>query len=318
MQVWQAAFVAYHNGNIMISVAAPPAQHSRIPYVDATSMKVAMSGPLPTCTISRASRAATRGIDMPVEALAKNDGVRGCKGEERNGETVLKEGTRTYESFHQHAGALSNKSRAPLMDLSKLTAEEHERWKKARARKYSASARQRRLDREQDLRDQVEISSVFRVLVEAAPDAVLLLSPDERARILFANDQCGHFLRLESPTPKGQALVGQSLWEWMDAQDKAAVVAAIGVCIFCKGATRRVHCTLYSPRSPFALQPRVAMQQQGHQEPQHYQQQWQRQQEAIRADITFRSSERGLVVFMRPDKRRWVAKQQQDAKQQHK
>jgi hypothetical protein len=141
-----------------------------------------------------------------------------------------------------------------------------------------------------------------KVLVEAAPDAILLLSPDERARILFANDQCGHLLQLDSSKPKGQALVERSLWEWMNAQDKAAVVAAIGVCVFCKGATRRLQCTLYSPRSPFALQPRVAMQQQGHQEPQHYHQQWQRQQEAIRADLTFRSSERGLVVFMRPDK----------------
>ena len=109
-------------------------------------------------------------------------------------------GTRTYESFQHHASA-----------LSKLTAKEQERWKKARARRYSASARQRRSDREQDLRNQVEISSVFQVLVEAAPDAVLLLSRDERARILFANDQCGHLLRLDSSKPKGQALVERSL-----------------------------------------------------------------------------------------------------------
>ena len=65
-----------------------------------------------------------------------------------------------------------------------------------------------------------------------APDAILLLSPDERARILFANDQCGHLLQLDSSKPKGQALVERSLWEWMNAQDKAAVVAAIGVCVF--------------------------------------------------------------------------------------
>ena len=83
----------------------------------------------------------------------------------------------------------------------------------------------------------------------------------------------------------------------MDVQDKAVVVAAMGVCLFCKDAMRRVHCTLYSPGSPFALQPREAMQQ--HQDPQHYQQQ---QQETVRADLTFRSSERGVVVFMRPDK----------------
>jgi hypothetical protein len=126
---------------------------------------------------------------------------------------------------------------------------------------------------------------------------ILLLSPDERARILFANDQCGPLLQLDSVRSKGQALVRRSLWEWMNAQDKADVVAAIGVCIFCKDATRRVHCTLSSPGSPYALQPREAMQQ--HQDPQHYQQQ---QQETVRADLTFRSSERGVVVFLRPEK----------------
>jgi PAS domain-containing protein len=148
---------------------------------------------------------------MPVDALAKGDGVSARKGEARNGEAMLKEGTRTYESFQHHASALPSKTRAPRMDLSKLTAKEQERWEKARARRYSALARQRRSDRAQDLRNQVEISSIFQVLVEAAPDAVLLLSRDERARILFANDQCGHLLRLDSSKPKGQALVGRSL-----------------------------------------------------------------------------------------------------------
>jgi hypothetical protein len=81
---------------------------------------------------------------MPVDALAKSDGVSARKGEARNGEAVLKEGTRTYESFQHHASA-----------LSKLPAKEQERWKKARARRYSALARQRRSDREQDLRNQV-------------------------------------------------------------------------------------------------------------------------------------------------------------------
>ena len=152
----------------------------------------------------------------------------------------------------------------------------------------------------QDLRDQVETLSISQVLIEAAPDAVLLLSPDGQARILFVNDRCSHLLWPGSLGSKGQALVGQSLWEWMDAQDKAAVVAAIGVCVFCKNATRRVHCTLYSPASCFVLQPGGAIQQQNHQEPpQHYQQQ---HQETIKADLTFRSSERGLVVFMRLDK----------------
>jgi hypothetical protein len=174
---------------------------------------------------------------MPVGALAKSGGVRGHKGEERNGEEQWKEGTRTHETLRLQANSSSIKRRAPRTDLSKLTAEEQERWKKAQARQYSASARQRQVARVQGLRDKVQALGIFEVLVEAAPDAVLLLSPDGWARILFANDQSSHLLRPAPSGANGEALVGRSLWEWMDAQDKAAFVAAIGICIFCKDAT---------------------------------------------------------------------------------
>ena len=156
--------------------------------------------------------------------------------------------------------------------------------------------------REQDLRDKVLTLSIFQVLVEAAPDAILLLSPDGCARILFVNEQGSHLLRPASSGVKGQTLVGRSLWEWMDAQDKAAVVAAIGICIFCKDATRRVQCTLHSPCSPLALQPGGAMQHHGQEKFQYHRGQQRQKQEGIKMDLTLRSSERGLVVFMRPDK----------------
>jgi len=260
--------------------------------------------PSATVTINRTHTAATpRGLAMPAGALHKGDWMGGHTAEERNGDEQWKEGLNTYETLCLQVSSSSVQRCAPRTDLSKLTAAEQARWKKARARQYSALARQRQMDREQDLRDQVETLSIFQVLVKAAPDPVLLLSPDGRACILFANDQCGHLLRLGSLGMKGQSLVGRSLWEWMDAQDKAAAVAAMGVCLFCKDATRRVRYTFYSPRSPFALQPGGATQQQENQEPQYYQQLWQQQQEAIRADLTFRSSERGLVVFMRASKR---------------
>jgi len=156
--------------------------------------------------------------------------------------------------------------------------------------------------REQDLRDKVLTLSIFQVLVEAAPDAVLLLSLDGRARILFVNEQGSHLLRPASSGVKGQTLVGRSLWEWMDAQDKAAVVAAIGVCIFCKDATRKVQCTLQRPCSPLALQPGGgAMQHHGQEEFQYNRRQQRQKQEGIKMDLTLRSSEGGLVVFMRPD-----------------
>ena len=304
----QPAFATHMKGT---NEAAAPLRHYKkikISCLHHAGAAVATTATLPLATVSSVSRtrnaAKPTGLAILAGALATSNvrEVSGRKGKERNEEAVWTERTMTYESFHHQASALPNKRRAPRMDLSKLTAEEQERWIKARARQYSASARQRQSDRMQDLRDQLEISRVFQVLVDAAPDAVLLLSPDERARILFANDQCGHLLRLDYSNPEGQALVGRSLWEWMNAHDKAAVVAAIGVCLLCKDATRREHCTFHNPTSSFALQPRVVMQQQAHQGPQHYHQQWQRQQEIIRADLTFCSSERGVIVFMRPDK----------------
>jgi hypothetical protein len=65
------------------------------------------------------------------------------------------------------------------------------------------------------------------------------------------NDQCGHLLRLDSSKPKGQALVGRSLWEWMDVQDKAVVVAAMGVCLFLQGRDETGALHPLQPRLPF-------------------------------------------------------------------
>ena len=297
----QTAIVAHMKGTT--EAAAPLRYYKKIKIScldHAGAASVAMTASLPSATvaISRAHTAATlKGLAVPAGALYNGDGTGG----HRIGEVAWKAGTITCESHHHQATALS-KRRAPRTDLSKLTADELERRKRAQARQYSASARRRQVDREQDLRDQVKTLSIFQVLTEAAPDAVLLLSPDGRARILFVNDRCSQLLWPGSLGAKGQALVGRSLWEWMDAQDKAALIGAIGVCIFCKDATRRVQCTFHSLWSPFALQSGGAMQQQGNQGAQHYRQTWQQEREAIRADLTLRSSERGLVIFMRPDK----------------
>lgn len=243
---------------------------------------------------------------MPTDALSKSGGMGGYTGEERNGEEQWKERTMTYETLRLQANSSSIKRRAPRTDLSKLTAEEQERWKKAQARQYSrqysASARERQVVREQDLRDKVQTLSIFQVLVEAAPDAVLLLSPDGRACILFVNDQGSQLLWPASSGVKEEALVGRSLLEWMDAQGKAAFVAAIGICIFCKDVTRRVQCILHSPCSPLVLQRGGQMQYYEREELEHHQEQQQQKQEAVRADLTLRSTERGLVVYIRPRK----------------
>jgi len=183
----------------------------------------------------------------------------------------------------QHSNYQQRKRRAPRTDLSKLTAEEQTNWKKARARQYSALARQRQVEKEVELKEKVETLSMFQVLVKAAPDAVLLLSPDVRARILFVNDRCGQLLKLPLWRGEEQTLVGRCLWEWMNGRDKEAVVAAIGKCVLSKDMTRLVQVTLCPPPLP----PSVSVQ----------------QQEPMRVDLTLRSSERGLVLFLRPEGR---------------
>jgi hypothetical protein len=145
------------------------------------------------------------------------------------------------------------------------------------------------VEKEVELKEKVEVLSMFQVLVKAAPDAVLLLSPDVRARILFVNDRCGQLLRLPLWGGEEQPLVGRCLWEWMNERDKAAVVAAIGKCILSKDMTMLVQVTIRPPSLPPSVGAAVQQQQQ------------QQQQPAMVVDLTLRSSERGLVLFLRPE-----------------
>ena len=213
--------------------------------------------------------------------VAGNDSGRSSHGEAKSNEEQ-------EEDNHRRSNYLNRKRRAPRADLSKLTAEEQTRWKRAKARQYSASARRRQAEKEEDLRDTVEGLSIFRVLIKAAPDGVLLLSPGMRARILFVNDRCSKLLRLPLWGGGEQPLVGRCLWEWMDAADKATVVAAIGKSTSCSDDTQhQVRCTLRCPCS--ATQQRQQQQQQGGM--------------PVKVMLTFRLSERGLVLFIRPEVR---------------
>jgi len=179
-------------------------------------------------------------------------------------------------------------------DLSKLTTEEQTRWKRAKARQYSASARRRHAEREGKLRDTVKALSIYRVLIKAAPDAVLLLSYGVQARILFANDRCSKLLRLPLWGREKQSLVGRCLWEWMDAADKATVVAAIATGTSCSDTQHLVRCTLRSPSS-------VAQQKQQQQQQQREQHKLDQQQRPMKVELTLSSINRGLIIFLRPE-----------------
>ena len=211
------------------------------------------------------------------------------KGEEEQEETQKEEwrAKEVCESNHRHSNYFNRKRRAPRIDVSKLTAEWQTRWKRAKARQYSAVARRRQAEIEDELRETVEALSIFRVLIKAAPDAVLLLSPCVQARILFANDRCSKLLRLPLWGGEEQPLVGRCLWEWMDAMDKATVVAAIATCTSCSDKQHLVRCILRSPSSGAQQQ----------------QQQQQQQRKPLKVVLTFRLSERGVVLFIRPGRR---------------
>jgi hypothetical protein len=224
--------------------------------------------------------------------VAENESRRSSRGEDKSEEEQQEQqgeewqAKEVYGSNHHHSHYLNRKRRAPRTDLSKLTAEEQTRWKRAKARQYSASARRRQAEKEEELRDTVEALSIFGVLIKAAPDAVLLLSPGVQARILFANDRCSNLLRLPLWGGEKQPLVGRCLWEWMDAADKATVVAAIATGTSCSDAQHLVRCTLRSPSSPAQQQ-----------------QQQQQQRKPVKVMLTFRLCERGVVLFIRPEGR---------------
>jgi hypothetical protein len=196
-----------------------------------------------------------------------------------------------HKPKHRHSNYLTRKRRAPRTDLSKLTAEEQTSLKRAKARRYSDSARRRQAEKEEELRDMVEALSIFQVLIKAAPDGVLLLSSSVGVRILFTNDRCSKLLRLPLRGGGEQPLVGRCLWEWMDVMDKATVVAAMATGTSCSDGTQHhVRCTLRSPLSAAQHQ-------------QHQHQQKQQQGMLVKVIVTFRLSERGLVLFIRPEGR---------------
>jgi len=122
----------------------------------------------------------------------------------------------------------------------------------------------------------------------------LLLSYGVQARILFANDRCSKLLRLPLWGREKQSLVGRCLWEWMDAADKATVVAAIATGTSCSDTQHLVRCTLRSPSS-------VAQQKQQQQQQQREQHKLDQQQRPMKVELTLSSINRGLIIFLRPE-----------------
>ncbi len=69
--------------------------------------------------------------------------------------------------------------------LTSLSHEEKMERRKERARVYSHIARRRQEGFLKDLNADVDHLAIFETLVEEAPDAIFVLSPDPEGRILF-------------------------------------------------------------------------------------------------------------------------------------
>jgi PAS domain-containing protein len=90
--------------------------------------------------------------------------------------------------------------------LSTLTAEEKLERRKERARMYSHIARKRQESNLRELKAEVESLTVYRLMVEEAPDMVVVLSPDIESRFLFVNSVFARVLNVTAANLLGRCV----------------------------------------------------------------------------------------------------------------
>ncbi len=120
-----------------------------------------------------------------------------------------------------------------------LSAEERTLRRKEQARKYSQQARQRQEAQTKELKEQVATLLVYQDIVENAPDLVMVISPDDQGRILFAN---AAFARLVHTEPS--LLLGLSLWTIVHHDDHPAIAQMMGSMITTTPVPGHVVCRL--------------------------------------------------------------------------
>ncbi len=145
------------------------------------------------------------------------------------------------EVFDQlQQGSTRSARRARREVLTMLTAEEKIERRKERAKAYSALARKRQESNMKELALELERLNVYRLLVDELADCVLVLSADpDEALVLFANPSCQDYLGVPP-----EALLGQSLWTLVVAEDKPLVVHALRQIVTRNYERARAQCRL--------------------------------------------------------------------------
>ena len=92
-----------------------------------------------------------------------------------------------------------------------------------------------------DLKFRVEALSVYRLIVEEAPDMMCVLSADKEGVILYTN---AAFARLLVLVP--ESLVGRGLWEVVHVEDTREVLAAFSTTLLSKEMVAKTTCRLKS------------------------------------------------------------------------
>ncbi|GAB5033873.1 pas pac sensor signal transduction histidine kinase [Nannochloropsis oceanica] len=131
--------------------------------------------------------------------------------------------------------------RARRADLNGFTAEEKQERRKARARLYSAQARERQECEMKELRVMVEALSAYKLIVEEAPDMMCVLSAEREEKILYANSA---FARLLGLVPA--SLLGRRLGEMVHAEDLKEVLAAFTTTLLSTDTVAKTTCRLKS------------------------------------------------------------------------
>lgn len=104
---------------------------------------------------------------------------------------------------------------------------------------YSAQVRERQNAELHALRQQVQALSVYKLMVDEAPEIFAVLSADSQAKVLYANAAFARFFLCHP-----ESCVGRSVWEVVHREDKETVMGAFASAVIEKEEVGRARCRL--------------------------------------------------------------------------
>ena len=261
----------YHSTMIMPSKLDLPhtTQCSVVPR-GATSLSMALTGDLPV------------GNQVARQGDAMTD--RNKKGKKK------KKLTNKDDDGSGHTDTSRKRNRTPNVNYSEMSPAEQLAFQRSRARRYGALARERQYAKEQKKQEELDRLKGLEILVEAAPNAMLLLSDDARGCILFANRQCKAMLQFITTAAVPKPLTGRCLWEWLDVPDRSLFHAAIVKCVVSREVIHTVRCTLRRPSALIDIPVSGPSQQQQEEEG----------KKSLKVEVRMRACADGIVTLLWP------------------